>query len=124
MNTLQRTLIQQREIGRFPWSVERFIPRSKTFPRGHKVDLYNIIDLVSIDPVQGLIGVQACGVDFKQHLQKMFVDKRDMTELWLNCPGIGGLELIGWRKLLKKRGGKLRVWTPRIQIITLEDLKE
>jgi hypothetical protein len=46
---------------------------------------------------------------------------REKAILWLECGG--RIQVYGWRKLLKKRGGKQKIWVPRIKEITLEDFK-
>ena len=40
---------------------------------------------------------------------------------WLSTPGTA-LELWAWRKVKAQRGGKLLIWQPRVQILTVEEL--
>lgn len=88
---------------------------------GHKSDLFGIFDAIAMDG-SSIIGLQACtGSDFKAHFEKITVEKMDNAKLWLESGG--KIELWGWRKLKAKRGGKLMLWHPRVQEITLKDLR-
>ena len=100
-----------RELGYHCGMVERFIPFPK--PHGHREDLFGIIDFIAIDECM-TIGVQSCGQSFAAHLRK--IEESPMTKVWLESVD-RELWVIGWRKLLKKRGGKATRWTPRIEII-------
>lgn len=89
---------------------------------GFRRDLFGFIDLIVLDREHGIVGIQACGQDFKAHLDKIM--DSECTEFvieWLKCRGL--LELWGWRKVKLKRGGKAMVWRPRIQQITLDDFQ-
>lgn len=88
---------------------------------GIRQDLFGIIDVLALDPERGVIGVQCCGSDFSSHVKKITEEKYQETLDWLQTPGTN-LEIWGWRKLKKKRGGKQMVWRPRIQEITINDL--
>ena len=116
MTPTQRTLAALRDQGRIPGIVERF----NTFigPHGIRQDLFGFIDIIAIDPTQGIVAVQSCGQDFSGHVTKIMVEKKDIVTLWVtHAP----LELWGWRKVKKKRGGKAMVWKPRVADITLVD---
>lgn len=82
-------------------------------------DLFGIFDLIAMQPSEGIVGVQCCGFDFAEHDRKILSSEHAIT--WLKSGG--GLLLIGWRKILKKRGGKLKVYAPRIKTYKLEDFK-
>lgn len=82
---------------------------------GITVDLFNIIDLLVLDG--GFLGIQVCGTDWMQHVQKLTVDHQENTVDWLKSGG--RIELWGWRKVKKKRGGKIMIWRPRIADILL-----
>ena len=113
-----RTLQYLRDQGFNTWTVERYI-RAPHLPGGGKrIDLFNIIDLISIDAVR-TVGVQSCGMDFAGHHKKLTEEKLTETTNWLECPH-RELWLIGWRKLKVKRGGKAMRWRPRIREYKLE----
>ena len=99
--------------------VERFNPHVGS--HGIRQDLFGIIDVLVLDP-SGFIGVQCCGTDFKQHVDKLTVEKAQECREWLMTP-TGRLQIWGWRKVKKARGGKAVVWAPRIMEITLETLE-
>lgn len=95
--------------------------------------MFNIIDIVALDHGYstitnecyrkgGVIGVQSCGTAFSEHLKKLTIEKAEDTRNWLLTPGTS-LELWGWRKVKVKRGGKAMKYEPRVQVITLDDLK-
>ena len=98
--------------------VERWVPMPAHPGGGYRKDYLGIIDLICINEVF-TIGVQSCGQDFAVHLKT--VKECDMTPLWLECVD-REMWVIGWRKLLKKRGGKLKIWSPRIEIIKRREL--
>jgi hypothetical protein len=102
--------------------VERFNPHVGAF--GIRQDLFGIIDILALDPVRGVVGIQSTtGSGFPDHYKKLTVDKLQATMDWLQTPGTK-LELWAWRKLLAKRGGKAKIWSPRIVEITIDGLIE
>ena len=101
MTPTQRTLKAQKELGRKCGIVERFIQRPGF---GFRKDLFGIIDIIALDQEEGIIGVQSCGQAFSEHYRKMSEEHRQDSIDWLEAGG--KLELWGWRKLKKKRGGK------------------
>lgn len=113
---MQRTKKQLRDQNILHWIVERNFPPSRKHPNGCKEDLFNIIDLLALD--NGVVGVQVCGTDWMPHVYKITQEHADKTRAWLRQPGTR-LELWGWRKVKKKRGGKLMIWKPRIADIFL-----
>lgn len=102
---LQRTTELLREQGIMYQKVETYNTWAKK-----SVDLFHIIDILALDG--GFLGLQICGSDWSQHVRKMTINYRDNTIAWIEAGG--RIELWGWRKLLKKRGGKLKVWAPRV----------
>lgn len=94
--------------------VEQFNPHAGKF--GIRKDLFNVIDIVAMGE-NSIIGIQSCGQSFAEHDRKILSEPNALK--WLECGG--RLILIGWRKVLKKRGGKLRVWSPRIKEYSAED---
>ena len=111
----QRTLKAMREQGRLCGIVERFNSYAGKF--GIRQDLFGFIDIICIDPVDGIIAVQSCGQAFSPHIDKLLGERNEAVYEWLkHAP----LELWGWRKLKVKRGGKAMRWVPRIADIVLE----
>ena len=125
----QRTLRALRELGLECAIVEKWnnyggaglTVDGKHIP-GKRTDLFNIIDVLALDPQRGVIGVQSCGSSFSEHLKKLTIEKAQESSNWLKTPGTV-LELWGWRKVKVKKGGKALRWLPRIRIITLSDIE-
>ena len=112
MNPMQRTIKELKDAGVLHWKVEQPYSRfSKT-----RQDLFHIIDLLALD--NGVVGIQVCGSDWMPHTRKMTEEHAVYTVAWLQQPG-ARLELWGWRKVKKKRGGKVMIWKPRIADILL-----
>jgi hypothetical protein len=120
LSNVQRTLRELRDQGRVCAVVER--RNQFVGPHGISEDLFGIIDVLALDPARGVVGVQVCGQDFAGHVRKITEEKRQETYEWLRTPGTV-LEIWGWRKVKAKRGGKLMLWKPRVQEITMEDLE-
>jgi len=117
----QRTLRELRDQGRVVDICERWIINPKHPGGGFRKDMFGFIDLIALDVEQGIVAIQSCGNSFKAHYDKMVDSECTENVLeWLRCGG--RLELWAWRKLLKKRGGKAKIWVPRIREITLDDL--
>jgi predicted TIM-barrel fold metal-dependent hydrolase len=109
LSPTQRTLAAQRELGRHVGVVERFNRFAGT--HGIRQDLFGFIDLIALDPVEGIIAIQSCGQDFAGHIRKMTEERNEAMYDWLkHAP----CELWGWRKVKLKRGGKAVRWKPRI----------
>lgn len=119
MSPTQRTIRELRNNGRKCAIVEKWNPYVGT--HGIRQDLFGIIDVLALDPEFGVVGIQCCGTSFSEHFRKLTEVMAQETMDWLNTPGTR-LELWGWRKVKKKRGGKAVVWRPRIQQITLDDI--
>ena len=109
----QRTLKALRDRGLKSWVVEKWNSFAKI-----RQDLFGIIDIISLDPETGVIGVQSTGQDFAGHRRKLMKDKAQECIDWLSVPGTS-LELYGWRKLKVRRSGKAMRWKARIARITL-----
>jgi predicted TIM-barrel fold metal-dependent hydrolase len=111
----QRTLKAMREQGRLVGIVERFLQYAGSF--GKRQDLFGFIDIIAIDPVDGIIAIQSCGQDFSGHVKKLTEERNEAVFEWLkHAP----LELWGWRKVKLKRGGKAMRWKPRVADIILD----
>jgi len=114
ISNTSRTLEYIRSQGWEADKVEQFNPYAGKF--GQRKDLFGIIDIIALGE-QGIIGIQSCGQAFAEHDRKILNEPNAVK--WLEKGG--ALMLIGWRKILKKKGGKLKVWAPRIKEYTLED---
>ena len=108
---MERTKKRLKEAGTINWIVEHYNPWSKT-----RQDLFHIIDLLALD--NGVVGIQVFGSDWMPHIRKITEEHAAYTVAWLQQPGTR-LEIHGWRKVKKKRGGKLMIWKPRIADILL-----
>jgi len=114
ISTTSRTLNYLRTLGWEAGIVERFLHYAGTY--GKRVDLFHFLDIVALGD-GSIIGVQSCSADFAAHDRKILSEP--LALLWMESGG--RLMLIGWRKILKKKGGKLRVWSPRIKEYTEDD---
>ena len=132
MSATQRTLAALKKMGRTCGVVEKFVRFGKDDPRnkpgkgdgvgfrGFRKDLFGFIDIICLDPAEGIVAIQSCGTSFSDHKKKICEEKHAEVREWIQCGG--KVELWGWRKLVVKRGGKAMKWTPRIEKITLDML--
>ena len=119
LSPTQRTLAELRARGLMVGNVERF--NRFAGPHGIRQDLFGFIDLIACSQAEGIIGVQTTGTDFAGHRKKLLGDRSEEVRDWLRSGG--RVELWGWRKVLKVRGGKQRVYRPRVEEITLATLE-
>lgn len=103
-----------REQGRICGIVEKFNRFGGDF--GIRQDLFGFIDIIAIDPVNGIIAIQSCGQSFKAHCDKLITERNEAVYEWLKH---AKLELWGWRKVKLSRGSKAMRWRPRIADIEL-----
>jgi hypothetical protein len=100
----QRTLARCRAQGWPVQVVERYIPQAR-----RRVDLFGAIDLVALDGLPGVLGIQACsGGDAATRMAKA----RALPEIaaWV---GAGNrFEVWAWRKVGPR--GKRKLWEVRI----------
>ena len=115
MKTTTRTIAYLRKLGLRCQTVEQY----NIYSRRYK-DLFSIIDIICLQE-RGVVGIQACGTDYQEHVRKITGEEADNTRAWLETPG-AYLEIWGWRKVKKVKGGKQMIWKPRIQEIKLGDL--
>lgn len=116
LSPTQRTLKAMREQGRLCGIVERFNPYAGKF--GQRNDLFGFVDIVAIDPVDGIIGVQSCGQAFSEHVRKMTEERNEAMFEWLKHAKV---ELWGWRRKLLRRGSTAIRWSPRVMDFWLEE---
>ncbi len=114
MTPTQRTLAAMREQGRVCGIVEKF--NSFAGPYGIRQDLFGFIDIIAIDPVQGVVAIQSCGQDWSGHVKKMLGERNENMFAWIKHAPI---ELWAWRKVKLKRGGKAMRWAPRVGDVRL-----
>ncbi len=113
-NSMQRTLALLRNDG-----VKYEITEHYNHFSRKRNDLFGIFDILAIDDGK-IVGIQACGTDWQPHVKKI-----KESEYALPFIQAGGeIRLYGWRKILRKKGGILKVWTPRIKVFTEEDFKD
>lgn len=116
LSPTQRTLKEMRQQGRLCGIVERF--NAHVGPHGIRQDLFGFIDIIALDPKQGVVAIQSCGQDYSGHVKKLTEDRNDALYEWLNH---APCELWAWRKVKLKRGGKAMRWKPRIADVVLQD---
>lgn len=115
--SVQRTLKYLRDRGHTAAVVERYNQYTR-----HREDLFGFIDILSLDPRGRIVGVQACGTDWGQHLNKLSGERADIVGKWIGASGL--VWLIGWRKLkaIKANGkkGKQERWVPRLGTVGVD----
>jgi len=84
-----------REQGLVCAIVERWNPNGGSY--GIQQDAYGIIDVFTLDPQRGFIGIQSTGQDFAGHFYKLTEEKAQECLDWLSTP-VTDLELWAWRK--------------------------
>lgn len=115
-NYTTMTLAHYREQGARVEKVEKF--NQYAGPFGRREDAFGFIDLIIIEPGRGIVAVQSTGPNGHAEHRRNILDN-EHADAWLRAGG--HIDLVSWRKLLVKRGGKARRWTLRIDTITLED---
>lgn len=118
LSPTQRTLEQMKKLNRRCGIVEKFNPH--VGPHGKRFDLFGFIDIIVIDPEDGIIGIQSCGQGYSDHVKKIEEECADAVADWV---AHAKAELWGWRKVKKVKGGKAMVWKPRIGDILVQDGK-
>lgn len=143
LSPTQRTLRALREQGRIAAITEKWNPwagplkkdRDGNLVDGSRVgvrqDLFGFVDVLTLDPARGFVAVQACSGNPRSHIRKICgesprsgdvgEDHRqdeiyEAARAWLIAGGF--IEVWCWRKVLVKRGGKAKVWAPRVTEIT------
>ena len=115
LNYTQMTLKRCREQGRICDKVEHW--NSYAGPHGRRIDPFGFIDILCIAP-NAIVAIQSTG-PHGHSTHRWAILQNEFAYEWLRSGG--EIELWSWRKLLKKVGGKLKIWTPRIESIALSD---
>lgn len=112
ISNTSRTLNYIRQQGWVADKVEQFNRYAGEF--GKRKDMFYFADIVAMGE-GSIIAIQSCGQAFSEHHKKITedVNAAPNVDLWLKSGG--RLLLIGWRKILIKRGGKAKRWAPRIR---------
>ena len=113
----QRTLRELRNRGMICDKAEKF--NAYAGPFGRREDLFGFIDIVVLDPQDGIVAVQSTGPSGHAKHRRDILDNEYALE-WLKCGGT--IQLWSWRKMLAKPGGKLRLWKPRVEQIRITDI--
>jgi len=112
LSPTQRTLRQLRQEGRICGIVERFNRFGGEF--GIRQDLFGFIDLIALDPIKGIIGVQCCGRSgHAEHKRKIL--ENEFAPEWIKAGG--KIEIWSWGKQKLRRGSKAERWKPKIEEI-------
>lgn len=109
MTPTQRTLAFMREQGRLCAIVEKY--NAFVGPNGIRQDCFGWMDILAIDPVDGIVGVQSCGQNWAEHVAKLIQERNEALAEWVKH---AKAELWGWRKVKLHRGGKALRWAPRV----------
>lgn len=116
MTPTQRTLKAMREQGRLCGIVEKFQQYAGKF--GVRQDLFGFIDIIAIDPTEGIVAIQSCGQDYSGHVKKLTEERNEAVFEWIkHAP----CEVWAWRKVKLKRGGKAMRWMPRIADVRISN---
>lgn len=119
MSPTQRSLALLRKEGWEPFVVERWSvrPSGKTmngrqlFWLENRIDLFNFADIIAIQEGEPHLLVQTTsGSNSQARVKKILAEPRAL--LWVRSGG--RIDVHGWRKLLRKRGGKAKYWSPLI----------
>ena len=116
ISNTSRTLEYIRSQGWIADKVEIFNPYAGKW--GQRKDFLGFADIIACGE-NSIIAIQSCGQAFNEHDKKILDSTHALK--WLECGG--RIIIIGWRKVLKTRGGKLKVWSPRIKEYKIEYFK-
>ena len=113
MSPTSRSLELLREMGYQSQVVEYFHGPSRK-----RRDLYGCIDIVGAHPTLGILGVQA--TSGSNHSARFKKACGCPVYAWL----AGGAHLQVWSWAKKGKAGERKLWTVRVQQVTLNDLVE
>jgi len=109
----QRTLRNLRQQGAICGIVERF--NQYAGPFGIRQDLFGFIDIISLLPDRGIVGIQCCARSgHAAHRTKIL--ENEIAPEWIKAGG--KIEIWSWAKQKRERGGKAMFWKPKVEEIT------
>lgn len=115
MSPTERSLAHLRKQGMRVQVVERWIPQAR-----RRVDLFGFIDIVALDGLIGVLGIQTTTTGNMPHrMEKLRTEANVAMRDWLR----GGNRLVihGWAK--RGARGKAKRWTLTERVIVLDDLR-
>lgn len=125
LSSVQRTLRECREQGRFVEKVEQWVGYGGRnaqvkpgMPSGTRRDAFGFIDIIAID-TDAIVAIQACTTDRASHYAKIIECEYALP--WLKAGG--KIEIWSWSKRKVIRGGKAIRWTAKIEQITIIDFE-
>ena len=114
MTPTARTLKMLRDGGWLAEVVERWNPHSRT-----RHDLFGFADVLAVSPQGRIVAIQVTsGSNVSARVKKIAGEPR--SRVWLAAGG--HVQVHGWRKLKRKRGGKAVKWEPVLKELTASDL--
>lgn len=117
MSSTQRTIRALKNQGCICDVAEKF--NAHVGPFGIRQDLFGFIDVISLAP-DCILAIQCCtGSGYQDHLRKILAN--EFAPQWLMSGG--RIELWAWRKILAKRGGKQKIWQPKVREIVAADFQ-
>lgn len=119
MTPSQRAILYCKEQGWTQWKVEYWLA-----PARRRIDLFNMFDIVVLDNLPGMIGVQVTtGSNVSARIKKM--QENPILAIWLDR-GLRA-EIWAYRKLKVARGSKRTKWCLRKVLVypdRYEEVKE
>ena len=119
LSATQRTLRALRDQGRICEIAERWQINPRVPGGGYRKDLFGFIDVLALDPEQGIVAIQSCTTSMAAHVRKILEECTEAAEAWLKCGG--RIEVWAWRKVKLSRGGVALRWRPLVRQITSAD---
>jgi hypothetical protein len=109
--SIQRSLKVIKEYGWQYWITEKWNPYSRT-----NEDMFGFCDILCLSDCR-TIAIQSCagGGDYMRHVRK--IRDNEYAIPWLFAGN--EIQIWAWRQLKKKRGGKAKIWKPRVADILL-----
>lgn len=112
----QRTLAWLRERGAQAAVVEKWIPQTM-----QRKDVWGFGDILVCDDLPGALLIQCTsGANMAARVTKIREECGEAARRWLAAGN--RIQVVGWRKVSKERGSKLKVWRERVVDVTAADL--
>jgi len=110
LSPVQRTIRELRNQGCICDVCEKWVTVPTMPGGGYRKDLFDFIDIIALAP-NGIVAIQACGQDFAAHKRKLL--NNEYLPEWIKSGG--SVQIWGWRKVLRQRGGKQKIWAARVE---------